>query len=185
MGAEASPARSGAPPNEALQLALQAQRRRAGADPSGAAEAVTEQVVLHPGLDFGQVRVRVTVRNRAGPSHAARRGASAPLDGVRGRGRRRRPGGGAARGPGPHWGHPTAGAGPRVVAARRRERVGSVIEGEELPVSRLAPKRPAEPTPAQQLASLIDWPPTMADLEMMAELRLSQLVTRKRPVEDC
>ena len=50
-----------------LQPALQAQRRRAGADPSGAAEAVTEQVVLHPGLDFGQVRVRVTVRNRGGP----------------------------------------------------------------------------------------------------------------------
>ena len=82
-------------------------------------------------------------------------------------------------------GHPTARAGPGAVAARRRERVRSVIEGEELPVPRLAPKRPAEPTPAQQLASLIDWPPTMADLEMMTELRLSQLVTRKRPVQDC
>ena len=71
------------------------------------------------------------------------------------------------------------------MAARRRERVRVVTEEEELPVPRLAPKRPAEPTPAQQLASLIDWPPTMADLAMMTELRLSQLVTRKRPVEDC
>ena len=69
-------------------------------------------------------------------------------------------------------GHPIAGAGPGSGAARRRKRVGSVIEGEE-------------PTPAQQLGSLIDWPPTIANLEMMAELMLSQLVTRKRPVEDC
>ncbi|MYA16790.1 MAG: hypothetical protein F4Z28_08475 [Gammaproteobacteria bacterium] len=46
-------------------------------------------------------------------------------------------------------------------------------------VVRLAPQRPREPTPAEVLASMTDhWPPTEADLKMMAHLRLAARTVR-------
>ena len=53
---------------------------------------------------------------------------------------------------------------------------GDVEAGVSVAVPRLAPRRPVEATAGEMLASMTDdWPPTMGDLVMLAQLRLARL----------